>query len=233
MKKFFVALLKGIGYLALYLGIQILVVNVYQFVKGFVLGMKYAAQGMDLMDPEVMNLYMEEILQAVTDDSAAITVVCNILLVAVVALIIVCRKRKITKELSLRKFSAKAVLPLVVLGIGLNLLTSVGLGMLPEDILEAYAEASAMLTEGVDFWTIALTVVMAPLAEEVLMRGLVYTRMKKGMPMLVAMILSSALFGVLHGQWVWMIYAALLGMLLVWIFERTQSLCACILFPFC
>lgn len=44
-------------------------------------------------------------------------------------------------------------------------------------------------------------VVIAPLAEEILMRGYLYGKLRKFVPVWLAMIITSALFGVLHGQW--------------------------------
>lgn len=44
-------------------------------------------------------------------------------------------------------------------------------------------------------------VVIAPLAEETLFRGYLYGKLRKAVPLWVAIILTSALFGLLHGQW--------------------------------
>lgn len=44
-------------------------------------------------------------------------------------------------------------------------------------------------------------VIIAPVAEELLLRGYLYGKLKKHIPRWVAIILVSALFGVLHGQW--------------------------------
>lgn len=43
-------------------------------------------------------------------------------------------------------------------------------------------------------------VVVAPFAEEVLMRGYLYGKLRKLMPVIVAMILTGVVFGALHGQ---------------------------------
>jgi len=46
---------------------------------------------------------------------------------------------------------------------------------------------------------------------------------------MVAMVLSSLLFGAAHGQLLWMLYTAVFGMVLAWVLERTGSLVPCIL----
>lgn len=232
MKKFFKSLLKALGYFLIYFGVQLVVGAIWGAVAGMAISMKYAAQGANLLDPAVMELYTKDLEQVVAEITVPATIVGNLLAIGVICLIFVCRKKKVAKELSLRKFSGKAVFPVLLMGVGFNLLTNFALGLLPQEILDEYVEASSSLVGNINFWTVFLAVIAAPLAEEIVMRGLVYTRMKKGMPAVVAMILSSVLFGVLHGQWLWMIYTALFGMVLVWIFERTQSLWACILLHF-
>jgi membrane protease YdiL (CAAX protease family) len=44
-------------------------------------------------------------------------------------------------------------------------------------------------------------IVVAPVAEEVLFRGFLYGKLRKRMPIWVAMLITSALFGFIHGQW--------------------------------
>jgi CAAX protease family protein len=44
-------------------------------------------------------------------------------------------------------------------------------------------------------------VIVAPLAEELLFRGYLYGKLRKSVPIWVAMLIVSALFGLVHGQW--------------------------------
>lgn len=44
-------------------------------------------------------------------------------------------------------------------------------------------------------------VIIAPVAEEVLFRGYLYGKLRKSAPIWLAVILTSALFGFIHGQW--------------------------------
>jgi len=47
----------------------------------------------------------------------------------------------------------------------------------------------------------ATLVVIAPLSEEILFRGYLYGKLRGKMPLWMAMLLTSALFGLVHGQW--------------------------------
>lgn len=44
-------------------------------------------------------------------------------------------------------------------------------------------------------------IILAPVAEEVLFRGYLYGKLRKIVPMWLAIVITSALFGIIHGQW--------------------------------
>ncbi len=72
--------------------------------------------------------------------------------------------------------------------------------------------------------------VVAPAVEEVLFRGLMFRRMREYMSFLPAAFLSSLLFGLMHGNMVQFIYAAIIGLLLAFIYEHYGNLRAVVLF---
>ena len=53
-----------------------------------------------------------------------------------------------------------------------------------------------------------------------------HTRLRRAMPAALACVLSSLLFGVLHGQLLWIAYAFVMGVALTIVFERTGTLWA-------
>lgn len=229
MKKFFIGLLKGIGYFGIYFGMQLLVTTVYAIVGVVPVAMKYYTSEENVFAPDVFNRYMEEVLQVVMEAALPSVIISALLTIGVLWLIFVCRKKKFTQEISLRKMNPAAIAPLVLMGLSLNVVTGLVLSLVPEEWMSAYEESSSMVTSGNPVVMVLATVIMAPIIEEIIFRGLAYTRMKKGMPTAVAVILSSALFGVAHGQWIWMLYAFAFGLMLVWVFEHTKSLLANVL----
>jgi phosphoglycolate phosphatase-like HAD superfamily hydrolase/membrane protease YdiL (CAAX protease family) len=68
-----------------------------------------------------------------------------------------------------------------------------------------------------------------PLEEELLFRGLVYGRMRRYFPKIVAIPVSALLFAAYHGNLVQLLYAWLMGSLLAWAYERYKKLGASIL----
>ena len=72
-----------------------------------------------------------------------------------------------------------------------------------------------------------LSLLIAPVAEEALMRGLVYPLLRRRLSTVVSVILTLATFAVMHMNAVQMLAVAPLSVLLCWIYERTNSLAAC------
>jgi membrane protease YdiL (CAAX protease family) len=72
-------------------------------------------------------------------------------------------------------------------------------------------------------------VVIAPFAEELIFRGYLYGKLRKFMPVWVAMLLTSVLFGLIHGQWNVAIDVFALSMVLCGLREITGSIWAGVL----
>lgn len=68
--------------------------------------------------------------------------------------------------------------------------------------------------------------ILAPMAEELAFRGLVYRRIRDYIDVKWAIIISSVLFGLYHGNVVQFIYSSLLGVLLAVVYERYKTLWA-------
>ncbi len=69
-----------------------------------------------------------------------------------------------------------------------------------------------------------MTIVITPIAEEVFFRGFLFQWMATHRPLWVAMLFSSLIFGASHIVPPQMISAALMSLLIVWLYWRSQSL---------
>jgi len=70
------------------------------------------------------------------------------------------------------------------------------------DVAEAQDVGFTRLTQYYEYVLAFVTlIVVAPVAEEVLFRGFLYGKLRGRMPIWVAMLITSALFGLIHGQW--------------------------------
>jgi len=232
MKKFFISILKAVGYFGIYLGAQFVVSFVYSIFAIIPVVVKYTMGNYDLTNPVIFEQYMDEAMQPILDATIPITIISGLLTIAVVCLMFVIRKQKVATALCLRKISGGTAISVAMMGFGFNLLLGILFTLLPEAWLSSYEEAADTAFVG-EFWVVAIMVgIAAPVVEELVFRGLIYTRLKQGMPLVAAAVFSAVWFGVMHGHPLWIAYAAVLGLIMVWIFERTKSLFASMLFHF-
>ncbi len=72
--------------------------------------------------------------------------------------------------------------------------------------------------------------ILGPIVEEMAFRGLIYKRLKHICSYKAAAIISAALFGVFHGNWIQAPYAFIIGLLAVFLYEKYKSIVAPIIF---
>ena len=72
--------------------------------------------------------------------------------------------------------------------------------------------------------------IAAPIAEEVIFRGLIFKRMRERYNRWPSIIISSVIFGLIHGNLIQFIYAFILGVLMAYTYEKFGSIWAPIIF---
>ena len=102
-------------------------------------------------------------------------------------------------------------------------LVSLVLALLPESWMEEYGKAMRLSTETGLIPALAV-VAGAPVAEELVFRGVIQSRLERAMPVWIAIVLQAVLFGFIHGTPVQIGYAFLMGLLFGYIRYRTGSI---------
>lgn len=204
----FAALGKSVCYVALFIGMQILVM----------LPVIFSAAAEAILGGNEDAVYA--ILNA---DAMVYSMVSGLLTLAVVLIFYLIRRKKFSEALMLRRVPAPTLLTGAVLAPGLYVVISAALAMLPDAWLESYMEAS----EGIDSGTVAGVIavaLVAPVVEEVIFRGLMMNRLSRVMPGWLAVVISAAVFGVCHGHPIWFAYAFVLGAVFGFIDLRAGSI---------
>ena len=224
MKKGFKAVGKAVVYFAVYLLMQVIVSVVYSSIITTQMTMEMMAAGEEL-DIAAMTTEVTELLMGRLMEMTFVAGVITLLLFWVVFLI---RRKKFTKEVCIRKFPVNGILPIAVLAACFNVVTSVIVTYFPwpQSWADSYAASASSIDGSLMSWITA--VLMAPVLEEIVFRGLMYTRLKKGLPVIAAAVVTSLAFGIAHGTIIWAIYTFIFSMVLIWVFEKFQSLAACI-----
>ncbi len=200
--------------------------------------------GTDAIVTQVMNRYTD-MLNANTWFLSALTTIVALL----VLWFVFNRKGKSFAEyFRFTKAPAKAIVAAVLLGLSWFFLTNGVMSVLQEalfallDRLFAYLEETALMDispvidvfyevlnamsqmyDGVGMFTIA-AIIGAPLIEEIVFRAGPLTHLTKKMPVTAAVLLTSALFAIAHGNPIQMVYTFVLGLFAGYLFVKSDSI---------
>lgn len=175
--------------------------------------------------------YLQSIAAGITSYSLIIVLLSNAVVLLLLILFLKYRKKDLKCEASLSKTSTINVILSVLIGFGFSYGLSYLLGLIPfsDKLKQEYVTQSSTLTEGNVVVAFIAVGILAPIAEEIFFRGLVYARFRRVTTPIVSALISSLLFGVSHGSIVWIVNAMAAGMLLAWVFETSRSLYPCII----
>ena len=222
MKRIFAAIGKAFLYTALFLVVQFTVT----FFTALADGIVSAVMSIVTDTPMEESAVMKNLVSIVTILSAIILTVFLVIFFRV-------RKKRLCREIGFHRLKPfwTAFTGTVSLGFGFGILAKFLISYLPvpQDLMDSYSEQMLLLEGSSPFWMFLATVIAAPIAEEIIFRGLVYTRLKRGMPIFVAALISAVVFGLLHGSVVHLIYTIPMGLLLCLCYEKYRSLCASVL----
>lgn len=232
IKGFLKACGKALLYFAIYFVWQVIVVNWVSIAATFMISGQY--NGSELDYAAMMEEITDRVYEIVDKWSLHITLVSGALAVITFIVIFTIRGKKPFAEMGFSKIPLSQVPLLIIFGLSLNMFISVFLSLIPfpESWIDSYETSTGVFAESGLLITALTTLVSAPLVEEITFRGLIYSRLKKGMPMFAAMLISSWIFGVVHGNMIQMLYAALLGYIICYTRVKYQSLTACVLVHF-
>lgn len=221
--------LKSVGKAVIYFAVYLLMQVLISFVFSTAITAKITMELMTVDEKIDAAVITALVTSELMSHMMTMTLAAGVVTLLVFWIVFVIRKKKFTNEVCLRKIPVKSILPIAVMAAGFNVITSVVVFMFPwpQSWMDSYAQNASAIDGSLMTWITA--VLMAPVLEEIVFRGLMYTRLKKGLPAVGAAIITSLAFGLAHGTLIWGIYTFVFSMVLIWIFEKFRSLTACIL----
>ncbi len=224
MKQVMKQLGKVICYVLLFLGMQQIIGTIVGFVYGFQEGLRAAAAGV-AVDAEALTLGLAEYM---VENATWIVSISGVLTLLFLWIFFKIRKKKLSQESGIKSFDLRKAVPIALLGISFSVMVSMLLQILPipEAVMESYAQSSDALVGGHIVMILLADIVIAPVTEEIVFRGLVLSRLHKAMPAWAAVGISSFLFGLMHGNPLWIAYAFVVGCLLALTALRFKSIVA-------
>ncbi len=186
---------------------------------------------MSLMSGSLLSGTFDEsailsITEQILSQTVMISLISNLLTILVVCLLQRLRGRKPAAEFGFRPVNFFRIPTFLVFGFALNVFVSGTISFLPlpESVLEAFENQYAALQGdtplALEIFSIA---VVTGITEEIVFRGLVNSRLSRGMPTSTVIMVSSVIFGLAHGTFLAVIYSGLLGMLFSVLYEKFHS----------
>lgn len=209
-----ISLLKVVLYFALYLAIQIAVINI---IYG-ILVLKF---------PSFDSYQLTEVMEAL---SLEINIIGCILTVAALALIAKLNKSSLSHAAEIKKYPGGFTLTLLIMGVAsaYAIMLIFGLleeaGIFPESWIKAQSSSYRDVYSAGPFMRFISVCVVAPIMEEVLFRGFILGSLKKEMHPWIAVAVSAVVFAIAHGTPIGIMYTLLLGLLMGWLTVTFKSI---------
>ncbi len=124
-----------------------------------------------------------------------------------------------------RKISPQIVLGMILMGMGLSqVLNDLILLSGLNDVFPGYSQLGEQIYTGQSpILMLTVAVIIAPIAEELVFRGLVQMRIRDYLGPIAGIVISAICFGIYHGNMIQFIYASILGLFLSFGMEKSQT----------
>ena len=213
-------LVKGFLYFCLFLFSQYVITFILMMYYGAAKVAEDAANDVPF-DTAALTDYMETRLY---ENINLLFILYVSLFVIILILFFAIRKKSFWKETRMVAFPVKYIPGILVLSAGLFFFINSVLNLMPQSWLADYSESSSFIAEGSLLLSLFTKGLLAPISEELTFRGLMLSRFNKAMPKWLGILISSVVFGLIHGQALWFCYALLIGVVFCLVAIRTGSI---------
>jgi len=163
------------------------------------------------------DIYAERMAQFLVDN----TILILILTIIFILPIIVHQYRKINKDKKLNNpINKKDILNLTIIGSSLALF----LNMVITIINRLMPVEEAVTLDKNIFISIIGVGILGPIIEELLFRGILYNKLQKFNSKKISIILTTLIFGLIHMNIIQAIYAGILGLLFLWVYDYHKNI---------
>lgn len=223
VKVFFAA----IGYLLLTVGIQLVI----SIIGGIAIGVYYIAKEISKSanGTSIMGDNINELTTLAGRLANVFLLVSSIVTIFILILIYKIKKRNYKRDLQLVKTNNTNIIFAIILGVSCWLFNSGALSLVEEAGIfskqfEYMNEILAPISQGSIIISIITVGIVAPIAEELLFRGVIYNTLNRKISVKWTIIIQAIFFGVFHGNLIQGLYATLLGVIFGYVTYKTKSL---------
>ncbi len=168
--------------------------------------------------------------EIINDNTLLSTIFGDIMFIVVMVIVIKLFKQNIAKRLKLSKVNIKTVFTVIIIALAFNIIFQSVQFLFPLSIREElFSEMDSELGDMLSVVGFIATVIVAPIAEEILFRGLILGELTKCFNVHIAIVLQAVLFGIMHGNIIWATIAFLSAVLYGYFIKKYESIFTSIL----
>ncbi|MBR5479112.1 MAG: CPBP family intramembrane metalloprotease [Clostridia bacterium] len=234
MRKNFMVRIWGALEALAFFGIYCTAVYIARFLLYVFFAVYYAIVG--YIDHALFDAvrFSEEVNHAIAASRVEIVILADIIMILLCAVVIFARGGSFRKYVGLERTNVLQIIGALVAGaavwyVSITLLSDLLAGT---SALKNYTHHVGKLNQAHPYVTFALTVLVAPFTEELMFRGALFNSVTRFLNKPLAVIITSLLFAIAHGDPVQMGYAFVLGVMLSFIRAETGKLYPCIAMHF-
>lgn len=168
--------------------------------------------------------FTERYLEAFNSNCTYIYIISACVCLLILALFFGLRRRSFTDAANIKAGSTLKICSAFVCGLTLQIPLGFLISAIPFNY-SIFDEHTEMMTSATSsLWIqILYAVIVAPIAEEIVFRGIAHDRLSKTMPVPLAALISSAAFAVIHGEIIAIIAAFICGYILALLYSRYKT----------
>ncbi len=174
----------------------------------------------------------EDVEKVKTDNGTLIVMIGYIVTIGIFAIYFAIRRSSIFKASNISKIKPRIGIDSALLGVGmLGIFQAIVklIEIIAPKWLKTQNAHSESILNGYMAVAVIYTVVVAPICEELVFRGLMLSTLKDKVPRWASILGIALIFGLIHSFPIGFIYAFSLGLLLGWLYYYTGSLLPCII----
>lgn len=190
-------------------------------------------KGIDLILSEGVVITQEELAGFINKYSLQITALTNTVLIPVFLILLRGDNKKRQRACGFKYAMPKIKDFVYIIILGMAAAVSVNIVVSLSGLVylsPKYQEVTQIIYSGSIIMEIISAVIAAPVLEELFFRGMIYQRLRGYCNAVTAILISSAFFGLFHGNLVQFVYAFLIGCMLAFVYEKFKTIWAPVVF---
>lgn len=171
----------------------------------------------------------DEVQKSLMSNGYIVTTVAAVIALGIFFLVLRKKEQNLWQRCSFKKINGSAIGKITLLAISITMF-SCSVVYLTASKFESYNKVNESLSSAHgSILAMISVVILMPMFEEILFRGLIFNELRKNVNIVVAIILQALIFAVFHGNILQGIYTFILGIILSLLYMWTKSLWANIL----